>query len=115
MGKDRQPPVCRNCQEVFYKPSYPNPSLMFALIDRGNIADQKSPGYCRAEWRAFRSSQFSAFALTQGFRFSLQEFANGAAVTVTFVIDVVDDCSHLFEVLPAINRKVAEDNSAYGK
>ena len=115
MGKDRQSPVCRNWRQVFCKPCYPKASLMFALIDRGNIADNKSPGYCRADWRTFRSSQFSVFAVAQGFRFSFQEFANGAAVTVTFMIDVVDDCGHLFKVLPAINRMVAEDNSAYGE
>jgi len=88
---------------------------MFALIDRGNIADQKSPGYCSAVWRTFRSSQLGAFAVTQGLRFGFREFSKRAAVTVTFVIDVVDDCGHLFKVLPAINRIVAEDNSAYGE
>src|SRR5215471_13431555 len=88
---------------------------MFTLIDRGNIADQKSPGYCRAEWRTFRSSQFGVFAVTQGLRFGFREFSERAAVTVTFVNDVVDDCGHLFKVPPAINRTVAEDNSVYGE
>jgi hypothetical protein len=88
---------------------------MFALIDRGNIADQKSPGYCNAEWRPFCSSQLSVFAVTQGLRFGFREFSKRAAFTVTFVIDVVDDCGHFFKVLPAINRIVAEDNSAHGE
>ena len=115
MRKDRQSPVCRNWHQIFWKPYYPNASLMFALIDRGNIADQKSPGYCNAEWRTFRSSQFGVFAVTQGLRFGFREFSKRAAFTVTFVIDVVDDCGHLFKVLPAINHIVAEDNSTYGE
>ena len=88
---------------------------MFALIDGGNIADQKSPGYCNAVWRTFCSSQFGVFAVTQGLWFGFREFSKRAAFTVTFVIDVVDDSGHLFKVLPAIDRIVTEDNGTYGE
>ena len=115
MDKDRQSPVCRNWHQVFWKPCYPNASLMLALIDRRNIADQKSPGYCGAVWCTFRSSQLGAFAVTQGLRFGFPEFSERGAVTVTFVIDVVDDCGHHLKVRPTINRIVAQDNGACGE
>ena len=115
MDKDRQSPVGRNRYQVFWKPYYPNASLMLALIGRGNIADQKIPGDCSAVRRAFRGSQLGAGAVTQGLGFGFREFAKRGAVTVTFVIDVVDDGCHLFEVPPAIDGVVAEDNSGCGE